>query len=1629
MNTQLYKIIKKLKLKTLNNISIKHNLNLIKKIDKFLASKELKTNLQNMLLKNDYSTKAIINLFDPLIKYIIPDTSDFANYLYKYTVSLCFEEASELVHDKDKDLACSVILPFFSIFSELEKLHSEDKWVSKYPLNLLHEEEIEEIEDNSEYRKFVEAYHSEFVYEMMKITQDVVGYSTLDHVSGVHYLAVKIARQLKNLGFPVDLGRVSGSAAGHDIGKFGCKGEEKKRVAYYHYHYTGEWFNRHNIVYIRNIAINHSTWDLELENLSLESLILIYSDFRVKENSNKKMQIYSLDQSFQIILNKLDNVDQTKELRYKKVYSKLKDFDLFIKDLGVNVDPDSDDDIKLKTPIKRKYYALMQGNQIIENAKFESIKHNIKLMHILRDESSLNAMLQNARNAKSQSELRGYIQILQEYSTYLTQKQKLIALKFLYERLIIPEEDLRNECAMLIGSIIATFDEKIRKEIPEAALIKKPIATSIELFEKYLENFIKPDHKIIEKHRSWISYSASEMIASYFEVLDDKQKRKKSIDIVLSYVKEDSSQDYNLYLMAMIRNMPFEEFTEDKQLFIREYLFNKVTSDDYLTRLTATYTSYKVINYMEENSEREQIVQSHFSKLLDKKLSFVENYSIYKVLKKFNAKNELAEIFKKRATIDEQKISEIFLSNLKVATEPIVKKLQIEILLEYVQKSNSFYTALHFSNLLKISALSFVRNTAGEGLIKIIDRLSKEQKNDIVIELLRSLEMESYQFTRYIPLFLGRLILKLDDVEFEEILTELENKIRNSNSQISILVIKTVGVSINYYSEYQNSSKTNTQNNKIYTERLKRMIGILFCGFVNSNTRVNQVAFRIFGKYIFSSELLGLTEKKLIFDMSCKKILELMSNTDESNDLVFLNNTAGLMNIYKFISSYNFIAKKQIKLKVAKNVAFFPGTFDPFTLSHKQIAKEIRDLGFEVYLAIDEFSWSKRTQPNLTRRDIVKMSIADEIGIYSYPRDLSINIANTEDIKKLKQSFKNSKLHIVVGSDVIKNASAYKNGIKKGSITSFPHIVFIRSDNTEKDTKLHTCERMKKLHPDSILLTLPVQYENISSTRIRNYVDKDRDISELIDPMVQRYIYERGLYQREPQFKSTMTTKTLNIELIKKPSTELTKELANLIESESEFENAYNKLKQMLINNKQNRILILRNTTADKELIGFSIFHGIKSANIYNEFSDSDITEYIRESSVGRIIHITGVHVKKSENNINLKQRVLTETLAFCLSKDYTYAVYTETLSDKISEDKQKLLKLQGFIPIENSTQQIYCVNMTSPCTLNLDCKSMLKEPFRNNPNVVNAIHEAREKLQLELVKLYSGNLVLNFDRSMIYEHLIKKICDENNMPTTPLSPKTVGDLMCVPFGGIFRRWLLPNTITKSMHLEKYFQSDLKKHKVEAHPYYLDLDNQVKTLKSFNKKIILVDDLLVKGYRIDTLIPAFKNHNVNIHKVLVGILSGSGKAIMQKKGMKVDSAYFIPRLKTWFNESHLYPFLGGDAILKDKHPTRNLLPSINLILPYSSMAYIKDVSNAKLYNLSKVCLENTISIMSTIEQEYQLYNDRMLTIGRLGEIVIQPRFPDRGDVLKLDVNTKPSEYLKNDLEQLNRMESILMDKN
>ncbi len=1594
-------------------------------IKSIVESNEFNNKINNIVESKNYSCKNVLELCKTMMEHLSnkKNPKDWLHYVFQFALSKSFPRSVNVDLSEDLNKSSLLFLKVLKIIIKFENIYNKNPNKDKYPLIFLTSKEENNLKNPNEYEKFKEAFRKDYVHEMMKLSQEVTGHNTLEHISGVHFLSLHIARQLNKLDIQVDLGRVSGAAAGHDIGKYGCKGEELKKVPYFHYYYTDQWFTKHNIFYIGHIAANHSTWDLELENLSLESLILIYSDFRVrnKKYSNKErhMHIYSLQDSFQIILDKLDNLDNEKEKRYRRVYSKLYDFEKYMIDLGINVH------IKHKSiQTEKKYYSLMNGKEIIENIKFLSIDHNIRLMYKLRDESSLSSILELARSENNWKRLRGYLQVFEVYSTYLTQKQKLITLSFLYELLIHTEEDIRKQCAELIGKLIAMFDEKYRKEIPKDANIKQAEISSSKLLDKYIKKFIYPDHKIIENHREWIGYNFKIMISSLFSNCDSDCNNKYS-NVLLKYYQgvDDNDTKTQFYLLQAIKYIPLTKSSKEYVDNFFNFTIRMLNSKNKRIKLSALDRLYSLLFRISKESKHYKKIEEIFISDAYHADTPAENFLKYKISKEMNLSYNLVHKYYNNYKLDNENISDIFLKNLKTATNWVNKKINIELLLEKVienPQQNSLHTAMHFCNLVKVSAIENVRNHAGEALLKIIPFLSLDQRNDITIELLRALEIQGYHFTKYIPQYLGQIMLYLHPVELDELINDFNNKIKQANQQIVLLLLKTIGVVIQHYPKYSNFFK---EDDAIYRNRQIKMLGILLNGLVSYNTQIKEEAFKVVGKEIFGSNKLNLKQKYEIFDLISKKILTLLTKKEET-ELLFLNNSASLSYIYKFISDYLFFYD-DMHLYKNTNIAFFPGTFDPFSSSHKEIAKEIRDLGFDVYLAVDEFSWSKKTQPHILRRKIIEMSIAEELNIYLYPDDLPVNIANSDDLEKLKKLFDGSKVYIVVGSDVVLNASCYKKTVEKYSIHNFPHILFERKCimNSDNDNEQYR-NAIKKINNNIINLTLPPQYEDISSSQIRSYIDKNRDISELIDPLAQKYIYEYGLYRREPQYKKLVETSALDIEVIENIDNELINKLCHQFFLNSE------KSKIQLKNHRKQlnaRIIVLRDTKNSNKILGFSAIHWVRSSMLFNNFRDNNISEYIRERAVGRIVTIDGIFSFKTSTLQNIYQIILTETLSFCLAKDYTYAVFNNIMDNEIPEQLYETLILQGFekLPCKSKRNPILAVGMSNPCTLDLDLQTIIKEPFKSNINVQKEIIESRKSLQKSLTKLYPGQLVLSFDRDMLYQTLIKKICKINEMPTKQLHPRQLGKYMCVPFGSILEGCIVPNTVTKSLHTEKMFTPDIKDFNISAFPYYMNIRNQIKMLRCFNKSVILVDDLLNKGYRIKSIDPILKQEKINVKKIIVGILSGRGKELMDIQNRDVDCAYFIPNLKVWFNEKLQYPLIGGDTVWRGNYPERNLLKSINFILPYASPKFIKDTWNECIYNLSYTCIQNSISILSTLETEYQKLHERSLTLKHLGEVFISPRCPDHGNNILYDLNTKPSNYLLSDLEHLKRMADII----
>lgn len=1591
------------------------------KIQSNIINKKFLNNLLILINKKHLLCSDVLDLASDILNNVCSESpKDWLSYIFQYTLYKSFPEAITIkLYPKYEN----GVLIYLEILKTIIQHGKSSEIFDKYTdFSFLTEEEIKELPNPDEYITFMDKFDKNYIYELMMLDYEVNGYNTLNHVAAVHYVAMHVARQLKKVGSNVNLGMVSGAAAGHDIGKYGCKGLEKRRVPYLHYYYTDQWFTKYNIPNIGLIATNHSTWDLELENLPLESLILIYADFRVKNRTTKsgsfEMHIYDLSESFQIILDKLDNVDEAKEKRYQRVYSKLKDFENYILHEGINID------FKTNEPIPTKFidYALIDGYEVVENFKHMAIEHNTSLMSKLNNEVVFSSMLETARSELNWQNLRAYLNILDEYSIYLSQKEKLFTLNFLYEMLIYREGDIRRQAANLMGSIIVTFDLEYSKELPEDVKIEiSEEMTGLSLWEKYLLLFLDPGYKVTDNHKEWIGYSFRIFVDGVIN--SNKNKDKESyLKIFINSIKNKEIQGIAKFnTLNSLLSIPIELYEKEQLDFIIEYAFESIKESAQSIRLMAVQFFNMLSDNKNSNVSFDKIMK--FVSSINVNDGLCINYLKGRIAKNLNMPSELLNKYNALMGSSRYKTSDLFLNNLKAATPWNVKTISIDFIMENIKSKNEvtlLQTATHLANLVKVSAKESVRNKAGNSLVNIGLLLTIDQRNEIAVELFKGLEIDELQYAKYIPEYLGRFMMLLPPKELDECISDLNYIYKGTNPRVSTLAINTLGIIIQCYPEYKDRFK---EDDDVYNKRLRQLLGIVLSGLANYNPQIKQEAFLVLGQNIFGSKKISLKEKHKIFLLIYKKLLTLI-NEKELGDLFFFNNSSSFNHIYRFISDYEFYYK-EFDIEVNKNVAFFPGTFDPFSLSHKGIVAAIRNLGYEVYLSVDEFSWSKKVQPRMVRRQIINMSIADEFGVYLFPDDLPVNLTSANDLKALKSLFPNKDVYIVVGSDVLLNATAYKTRPTKYSIHSFNHIVFKRTQDDMSLVAIKKAEEAKNRIKGSVVeLQLPLYLEDISSTQIRENIDNNRDISNLIDSLAQSFIYDRNLYTREPLDKGVLKSKPFTIGIIEDLSQKIVDEIGHYIFMHT---NLYENIGEQLIS-KKIKLLVIRDSKNGNKLVGFSAFHMIGSSEVYGEFQSEFITNYVREKTAGRIVIIDGIFINPSKIYDNMEQIILTETLAYCLKKDFTYALYYNLMSNTNSDSVMETLELQGFTKIydESMNKLVYAVDMKFPICLTLNMESFLKEPFSTNERVHEAIVNARKALQKSMTELYPGSLVLSIDNDMINQTLINKICTINNVSNEMEIPRVLGDYMCVPFGNILKGMVVPNTVTKSLHTEKVYSPDAINFNITEYPFYSPIDIQVKTIKSFERPVILVDDLLHKGYRIKEVDPILKRHNVEVKKIIVGIMSGRGRDLMEIQGRDSDCAYFIPNLRIWFNENLMYPFLGGDGMWLNNDNMLSLIPSINLILPYYSPMYIKGASNEAIYNLSMTSLQNAKSILQTLENEYQELYEKKLTVKRLGGVLISPRLPYLGENIYYDLNKEASEFMDASIEMLLKLERIIL---
>ena len=1435
-------------------------------------------------------------------------------------------------------------------------------------LHWANEEELASSRLRTEYASFRELMTRDHFPTLLRIGRDCMPFDPASHTIGVNNVAVHAARLAKEAGIQVDIPLVSAAAMSHDIGKFGCRGRDARRIPYLHYYFTWQYLSQQDLPHIAHVAANHSTWDLEFENLPVESLLLIYADFRVRgqrdESGHEVTKIYSLAESYAIILSKLADVTAEKHRRYATVYAKLRDFERFLSSRGIC--PDMEVTSLLQTSPKAP--ALCSGPESMEELRNLVFDNSIRLMDTFSTDASFEELLEQAKAEKNLQRIRTYLLLFEEYNTYMPRHSKGMTLNFLYELLMHREGDVRRRAAAIIGRILANSGPSYRKELPAdapatayAPTLMGYFAEAQELWAQQIQLCLHPDRKISAKHAQRIADSLKVIADSLFDACSDYDAQVMAQPL-LALLPQAQEED-RLPLICALAQVPPKAIAPEAMEELTQTLLRFLNSGDEPLQLTTLQTVTAFL-------DRDPGLTETFVPLLKAARcdTFAPAYRRAILLNRCGCGEPLPEADTR----------ELFLNNLKSAVHWTVKLVTIDYLRDRALQNPSatFHTVTHLSNLLCVSEHLPVREYAGQALLQLLPALTVDQCNEILVDLTRELETGQEQISYYIAPVLGRLLCQMPHKELSEGVDYLDDLIHAGSPgslRAALAALNTLGSMLAAPQCWQDEPVR------------QRVLSLLLTGIAHYEPTIHQTALTVLFRKVFGNSDIPL-EIRRDYLVCCGKKLLCMLSEPVRQQLTFYNHAAMLNHLYRLLVSCE-MENVPLNFPEPRPVAFFPGTFDPFSTGHKEIVRAIRELGFEVYLAIDEFSWSKRTVPKLLRRKIAAISVADQWDVYLFPDDTAVNIAIAEDLAALANLFPGRKLYLVAGSDVIEGASAYRSE-EPGSARYYNHVIFHRADSKIDEEKLRTI-----LRGDFQLMRLPAWCDNVSSTRIREDVDKNLDISTLVDPIVQSFIYDNRLYLRSPQFKGELAPGDLYFARARR---DLPLPAA---------------LRACLDRYPDSTAVFLMACSSPAPL-GWSCGHTITSSQLLESLGSPDAAAYVRQHTSGRILLVDHAAVLNTDLS-GIHRKMVGELLARSLETDHTYALCRCAPMDPMFLDLMEL----GFQPIPGQPDLLY-VDMRAPVVLIQDVLLSIKEPLRSDPEVVQTVERTRHKLRKTLASLYPGRLLLTFDEEMLSQSLSRRAQAHN--PPLPAKPGTrpLGAYMCVPYGKALADEVVPGSVTKTLHSDRVYDAGLRRFTITQSPGYSSLEGQVRTIKSFRRPVILVDDLMHRGHRMAELDHIFKEEQVEIRAIIVGLLSGQGRDLMLTQGRTVDCEYYIPNLCHWLNESSLYPFLGGDSVDRPLE-TDWTRPAINMVLPYVNPTFLPD--SATRLRLSLTALENARDILKILEQRHLATFSTILTLERLAEALFRPRFPDRGDYLRYDLTVPASQYVAGDLTQLERI--------
>lgn len=1493
---------------------------------------------------------------------------------------------------------------FLLAHAALPHLDRSDRLAGRMPFQALTEEDLEPWPSGEEYRRLLQHLEEDGFMAAMAMAQLWQGLTIEDHVLGVTGLALWIGRQLARA-IPVDLPLLHGAAIGHDVGKFGCVGDEVKRIPRLHYYYTHQYYAARDLGGLGHIATNHSCWDLELVRLPIETQVLIYCDFRVKEiqdaDGRRRMTVTSLKEAFDTILAKLEDLDQAKRRRYQAVYRRLRDMEDYALTLGVALDP-TDFPVSRRArpylPAGLDPVALMGGQQRPDTAvlalgpqvqgttRLLATAHSIGVMERLRDLPSLRRLLEEVRSSKGWRELRTYMGIVGDYAPALSEEQRSLALEFFRELLAHPDDDIRYQAACRMADLLALGEVEWRKDlprdvvVPERGWVLPQVAAVVDLLDRApaeAAEDMSPEEQII--------YSVPVFLRRFFNRAHPKLAAEAMPMVVARLTARAGDRRP---LAALYACESFELLAGAMDAAGRAGLPRIIAAWTFHEVPNVRLMAWRVLRLLAEHGRREPDLLAAVGRCLDahgpdpQPEASVAELFLLEACARLSGRDAFAGRCRDQREEGRTPIREVMLRNVKTRTGWVEKKVNCDYLLALVEGRSAGDAALagdvafHLANLLKVSRVEGTRFNAGRRLVELLPSLTDTQRNDLAIELVRSLQLDGEGVTRYIPRFLGPILASLPAQELEELVADMEVDARRGAEGLQKLLVQAATWLIIARRDGAREVQT-------------RLVGLLLGSLADTRTAVAHEGYAHLA--LLLDALHGDPRLPALLRLAAKKVLTLVTHLPGDRGRFFL--------AAQVLSSLDkALAGAPVKFPAAPRVGFLPGTFDPFTAAHGEMVRRALAYCDEVFVQVDDFSWRKHAQPRFLREELAWMALATFPGAFLFPLEPPVNIANPGSLQLLAKRLGRRALSLIVGTDVLEGASAYRD--PDSPIWRVHHLVTTREEHASRAWE----GRLGWFRNGVQVMQVPSRMKAVSSTYLREALDRRGELELFCDPLVARVLRERRLYVNYPARKEEIFLSQWVLRLPRDGSA-LPPGLEVLVQLDPGRAGSRG-------TGRAPRTAVLQSRETGADLAALTWLEG--TATVLPVALED---ETLAAAAGGRLLGSGALAValgacREDEPLVHLDQ-LLSRIIGQWFSQGLLFSLFG--VPEAGGERLWDMLRHHGAGWLGGAAGRRgvrwAAIELTNPLVMVHDLDQLLQPPYYRLAPVEEALVRGRRALSAFFAERMPGSGLL---------HIHEKETKRQLAVWTQERLAEKGGWVVLGLGRQFSRDLVGDSPTIALDLERYLTRQGYEAGV-APPYDSPgLELQLTTARELGRDALLLVPFLDTPEPVLQVAEACRRVQVRLQEVLVGATSASVHAALHLAGVPHRTGLVVPHWRGVVRESAVVPFLGGWSIRERRPAGAALIPSLNDCLPYHA-PHPAGLDPDGALDFSRLALEQAVQLFLVLEEAYRAAEGRLLTLNDLAAVVRHPRCPPYSKGLLPPRDSAPSELINQDLEALARL--------